>query len=223
MHRLAFHQALIAAIVVLAAGACSAGGLATGTATVPPMTPRASVPPVLPSPSPAAASPAVVATPMASSTPGSVAFDSTAYGYHAVIPGDEVAGDPVLAAHPWDGRSQVNSDGPSTDHVRLSDSRLLFVYGAPTELSLADYAAAGQRLKASWHGCPELPERTLASTLDGSPALIHAFTCGGLRVLSLFTVRDGAGLVVNELVPPGSPAGEPEALQALLAGWTWLP
>jgi hypothetical protein len=214
--------------LALAVAACGSGAARSVAPADVPASPRASQAAVTPSPFPSSrpsdASPATApgSTP-AEASAAPVVFDSAAYGYRAVLPASEVASSPRAAVRPWDGTSQINSDGPDTDRFALAGSRLMFVYGAPTTLDLAGYAAAGQRLKAAWHGCPETPELARPVTFAGTPAVLHAFGCGGLRVLALFTVRDGRGLVINELAPPGDATTTQAAFEDVLAAWTWLP
>jgi hypothetical protein len=99
----------------------------------------------------------------------------------------------------------------------------MFSYGAPTDLPLADFAAAGQRQKADWHGCPAQPDQVVDATLAGSPALLYDFECGGLHLLSLYVVRDGFGLVVNLMSPPGDPDTDRARFIEWLGSWAWQP
>ena len=171
---------------------------------------------------PATASPTPPsAAPSARATPGGSAFSSTVYPYRAVLPADLTTTAPTLTSTPWDGAAQIDSTGPLTDRVYLPDSRLLFVYGAPTDLDLAAYADAGQRLKATWHGCPETPDSLTDTTFAGTPALVASFTCGGLHLLSLYTVHDDFGLVVNLMSPPGTETDDAALFARLVADWAW--
>lgn len=200
----------IVALVVLLAG-CSATAAPSPSIPEPrPTSPPSPSPSLRPSPSP-----------FPSPTPGAVAFSSPAYRYDAAFPGDLVVGDVVAASEPWDGAAQIDSDGPRTDHVRVADSRLLFVYGAPTRLAAGDWATTGQQQKASWHGCPPVPDAQVDVRVDGTPALLYDFPCGGLHLQSVYVVHDGFGLVVNLMSPPGSPDADRAAMLALLATIRW--
>lgn len=159
-------------------------------------------------------------TPEPEATP--VVFDSAAYGYRAMFPADAISGTPTPAAQPWDGEALIDSGGPYTDQFARPGSRLAFVYGAPTTLDLAAYAEDGQRRKNEWHDCPATPERSVPTTFGGTPALLYSFTCGGLRVFSLYVVHDGMGVVFNQLTPPGNEAADEADFAGSLAGWGWL-
>jgi hypothetical protein len=163
---------------------------------------------------------APVATLTASTMPETT-FDSAAYGYRALVPSSIAGIAPIAAQRPWDGSSRIDSTGPFTDHFFLPDSRLAFVYGAPTDLDLPSYAAEGQRLKAAWHGCPATPDGATDATFSGTAATVHSFDCGGLHLLSLFVIRDGFGLVVNLMSPPGSGSSDRAVFDRLIAGWSW--
>lgn len=219
MRRSVTRSSLVGIVLALAVIACSAS-----PAAAPGTSPAATAPPTPSTATPPAASVTPAPTPRPTPTPvAPITFDSAAYGYRATIPADLVNGPAAPASQPWDGVGQINSDGLHVDRFPLTGSRLVFVYGAPTDLPLAAYATEGQRLKAAWHGCPETPDTAVDAAFDGTPARLHAFDCGGLRVLSLFVVVDGAGLVVNQLAPPGDPAATQAAFEDLVAGWTRLP
>lgn len=210
---------LLAVLALFASSALLLGGCSSTSdgSTAPP----GASPPATPTPGPTSA-PTAPSEPSPTPAPTPTVFDSVAYGYRATFPGGLLAVPPSEAQQRWDGEAVVNSDGPYTDRFYLPGNRLLFVYGASTDLDLGDYAAEGQRLKHEWHDCPETPEEAVETTFGGQPAVLHSFPCGGLRVFSVFAVRDGYGLVVNQLTPPVDVAADTAAFLELLAGWIWL-
>jgi hypothetical protein len=210
-----------AAALVVSAAACSTGAVTPSPST---SVAGASGPaaPSLAAPSPVVASSAAVASAsIAPSLAPDVTFVSDAYRYQAVIPGDLTAGAMTAATEIWDGDGQIDSTGPRTDHAYLADQRLVFSYGAATDLDLDAFAAASQAQKAAWHGCPAKPESSTSVTFGGAPAILASFACGGLHILSVYAVRDGFGLVVNLMNPPGHEADDVAVLERLLAGWSW--
>ncbi|HYN47561.1 MAG TPA: hypothetical protein VER83_01770, partial [Candidatus Nanopelagicales bacterium] len=135
------------------------------------------------------------------------------------------------ATQPWDGTSRIDSNGPYTDQVVVPGSILFFVYGAPTDLDLDAYAARTQSQVAEWHECPANPGAGPGSepagylatnlTLDGTPGRLHRMTCLGSFVQKLMVVRDGRGLVVNMLAPPGKVDEASRLFEELVAEMTW--
>lgn len=203
--------ALMLAVLLLAA-ACSNGNAAgDATTTTPPTTTEA----------PTTIAPTTVPATTTSTAAAPVEFDSAAYRYHAVVPSG-LQGVPIPAETAWDGTSPINSTGPYTDRFRLPGGELVFVYGAPTELELADFAVSGQRAKNEWHGCPETPDRQSETTFGGAAAILYAFPCGGLYVFTIYTIHDGLGVAFNQLTPPGDPVADEAAFSELLAAWSWL-
>ncbi len=196
-------------LLLLCAAACS-----SSVATSPSVAPTTAV---TPSPEPTDEP----ATSDPSSVPPDIVFESADYRYLARIPGDQAAGEMIAAREAWDAASRIDSTGPLTDHAYLAGSRLVFVYGAPTDLELEAFAVASQEQKASWHGCPAAPESSTPVAFDGTPAILVDFDCGGLHLLSLYVVRDGFGLVVNLMNPPGKVVEDRAAFDRLLADWRW--
>lgn len=199
--------ALAVAVAVLVAGCGGAAATATPAPTP--------APTAAPAPT---ASPAPTTATTASPTATPAAFTSAAYGYRAVFPG---AWRPKQASKPWDGTSRIDSDGPYTDQVPIPGSILFFVYGAPTDLDLDAYAAKTQADMVAWHACPEVPAGTADLALDGTPGRLHEMACLGLFVQKLMVVRDGKGLVVNMLAPPGSADEARQLLRDLVATMIW--
>ena len=204
---------LASVIVALALAACSSGA---GSPSVPASVPAATAAP------PASAAPTSVASAAnAVSSPAATTFGSPAYRYRMPVPASLLAGAQVLASAPWDGTVQLDSDGPYTDKAYLVGNRLLFVYGAPTELDLKGYATDIQTKKADWHGCTEAPDKITETTFDGEPALLYSFPCGGNHMQSLYAMHDGFALVVNLLSPPTDKAANAAAFGEILSGGEW--
>lgn len=209
-----------AAGLVLAAAVAACGGAASAPVASAPTGPGATTGPVpTASAGPTdAASSTPTGTPAASPSPSPAPFGSAAYGYTIELPGTAVA-EPALRA--WDGTSRIDSDGPFVDRVRLPGSVLFFVYGAPTALTLDEYAAETQRQMAEWHACPATPDSTADLALDGTPGRVHRMTCLGLFVQKLMVVRDGRGLVVNMIAPPDRVDEATRTFEELVAGMAW--
>jgi hypothetical protein len=161
---------------------------------------------------------APTAEPTAKPTPEPYEFASTAYDYRATLPGVSEARQALRA---WDGQARIDSTGPYTDTVSLPGSILFFVYGAPTDLALDDYAARTQEQMVSWHECPVTPDSATDLTLDGTAGRLHRMTCLGAYVQKLMVVRDGQGLVVNMIAPPGTEDKASKLFEDLVAGMTW--
>jgi hypothetical protein len=206
--------ALFAALLALALAACGGSSPASTVAPSAVASPAA----IAASATPAPTAEPISAPPTAAPTP--TVFVSAAYGYQAVFPGGGLDAAPAAAATPWDGVTPIDSGGPLTDKFYRPGSRLLFVYGAPTDLELADYTVEGQRLKSKWRDC-EQPETSVATTFAGTPAVLNSFTCLGLRVFSVYVVHEGMGVVINQLTPPGNEAADEAELTELLSGWSW--
>lgn len=199
---------------LLVAGLLS--GCAGGTSSPSPSTaPSPSTSPV-PSPSPSATPSSAASPSMASTT-----FVSAAYGYSVVVPSEATSITPEQAEWAWDGAEQIDSNGPLTDKVWLPDSRFVFVYGGPTTESLLDYATARHLQTAEWHDCPVEPDTATDTTLGGEPARLHSFECQGVHILKLMAVRDGYGLVVNQMAPPRDDAADEAALLDFVETLSW--
>ena len=140
--------------------------------------------------------PAASPSPEASGT----VFESAAYDYSIALPPGWTA---QAAALVWDGQSQIDSGGAYTDQFAGPQGEFMFMFGAPTTLSVADHAAQHQAWTAGWHGCPTTPDDARDATIDGRPARLHAFTCNGVQVFKLMAVGDGVSLLVNQIAPPG--------------------
>ena len=208
---------LLLALLVAACGASAAGPTDAPAA---PAAPSAQPAPV------ATAEPTAEPTPTPSPTP--VAFVSKAYGYATSYPGGWLVSQ---AEERWDGTSRIDSNGPNTDQVVVPGSILFFVYGAQTDLDLDAYAAKTQAQVAEWHACPSNPDAGPGSEpagylatdldLDGTPGRLHRMTCLGSFVQKLMVVRDGRGLVLNMLAPPGSRAEAEQLFRDLVAEISW--
>ena len=208
------------AVLALAAALAACGGAAT-RAPATPATPAA-----VASPTPAAPTPTATPSPTPSASP--VAFRSTAYGYATSYPGGWLVDQ---AKQAWDGEARIDSNGPYVDSMILPGSILFFVYGAPTDLDLAAYADRVQAQVADWHACPAVPGTGPGSepasylatdlALDGTPGRLHRMICLGSFVQKLMVVRDGKGIVLNMLAPPGSQAEAVQLFRDLVAGITW--
>ncbi len=211
---------VLLAIVSLAAAAALLLGSCAGSSSDPTAAPSPSSSGTLaPEPS---STPTATPAPSPTPAPTPVVFDSVAYGYRAAFPAGQLVVPPTEALERWDGQAVINSDGPYTDKFYLPGNRLLFVYGAATDLQLADYAIDGQLKKHEWHDCPETPERLVDTTFGGEPAIFYSVPCQGLQLFSVFTVRDGFGLVINQLTPPVDVAADEAAFLDLLASWILL-
>jgi hypothetical protein len=178
------------------------------------------------SPSPADVSPSPAATPMPSADPDAspradVTVTSKRYPYTLTVPGDAVAIAPTLATAAWDGTTRIDSADAHTDWLGFEGDRTFFVYGAPIDTSLADFAASSQAQVAEWHGCPDTPESTADVTVGGAPGRLHLFHCQGLLVMKLMTVANGFGLVLNQIGPDADPAAEQALLLGRIADLSW--
>lgn len=215
--------AISATLVVLLAACSGAGSTAPASLPSTSASAAASIDPAPASASPAA-TPAATPAPTGATVapvPAPTVFTSTIYGYRGVFPAGQLTNPPVSAETPWDGTSTINSDGPFVDRFPLSEGRYLFVYGNPTPLRLAAYAAEAQRLKAAWHGCPKTPETSAPASFSGVSALLTSFPCQGLRVFSLYAVRKGRALVINQFASEGDTAAQARELLLLTEGWVW--
>lgn len=161
-----------------------------------------------------AASPSPGASPVTDGVP----FVSPVYGYTIVVPAGWSAR-PASAA--WDGSSRVDSSAPITDQLQGPLGLFLFVYGGPTGLALGDFAAEQQRNTAAWHGCPDVPDSIVETTLSGVPARLHTFLCQGNLVHKLFAVRDGMALVVNQIGLPQDPQATADRFLETVASLAW--
>jgi hypothetical protein len=127
------------------------------------------------------------------------------------------------ALQPWDGEKRIDWVGPYTDQVLLPEGVRFFVYGSPTDLSLAAYLAKIQEQSASWHDCPARPSAVTELAVGETVGQLARMRCvGDAYVQKLVLVRAGEGLVVNLLADPGVDTGEADALlEALVAAMTW--
>ncbi len=209
------------------AALCILAVLVMGCAGSAPPTPSTTVvASIAPSVTPAAAKPTSSPTPtlavVRSPSPvGDVTMASTLYPYTLTVPGDAVAVPPTRATVAWDGTNKINSADTQTDWLLFEGGRTFFVYGAPTDATLTDFAASSQAQVAEWHGCPDQPESTADVTVGGAPGRLHVFHCGGYLVMKLMTVSDGFGLVLNQLTTDADPATEQSLLLDRIAGLTW--
>lgn len=222
--RRALSQVVVLGLIATLLVACSGSGTGGASPSPAPASPAASAATsaAVPSPSTAAAPiPTVSSAAVIPSPRPDVTFTSHAYRYRARIPGDLAAGDMVAATETWDGEAQIDSTGPRTDHAYLADQRLLFAYGAPTDLDVDAWATAAQAQKAAWHGCPAVPDTSTPTIFGGTTAVLASFPCGGLHVLAVYAVKDGFGLAVNLLSPPGHEAEDAAVLERILKGWSW--
>ena len=214
---------LLALAVLLAAGCSAAGQGAAGTPSAPtggPTSPadgsvdpaRTTAPTVVP--------PTVTATPEASlsASSGPATLASPFYRYSLTLPPGWT---PQVAAMAWDGSARIDSDGPYVDRATGPGSKLFFVYGAPTDSTLAAYATQGQEDVNAWHGCPATAESETDVTIGGAAGRLHGFHCQGLYVMKAFAVRDGSGWAFNQIGPPGDEAADTAAFSAMLADVDW--
>ena len=194
-----------AAAVALAALLAACGGTAATPASVPATPAPATPAPVTPEPTP-------------KPTPEPYSLASDAYDYRVTLPGASLVRQALRA---WDGEARVDSNGPFVDRVSLPGSILFFVYGAPTDLDLAAYAAKSQAQVAEWHDCPTRPASVTDLPLDGTAGKLHQMTCLGVFVQKLMVVRDGQGLTVNMLAPPNVVDDASQLFEDLVATMTW--
>ncbi len=211
MHRL-HRPRLIGAALVVGVSLAACGGSAAGPtdASAATAAPSAQPTPV------ATAEPTAEPTPTSSPTP--VAFVSKAYGYALDVSPTWLADQ---AKQAWDGEARIDSNGPYVDSMILPGSIQFFAYGAPTDLDLDAYAAKTQEQMVAWHECPVTPDSATDLALDGTPGRLHQMTCLGSFVQKLMVVRDGEGLVVNMLAPPGSRAEAEQLFRDLVAKIDW--
>lgn len=146
---------------------------------------------------------------------------SALYPYTLTVPGEAVALGPTLATVAWDGTNMINSADTQTDWLLFDGSRTFFVYGGPTDATLADFATSSQAQVAEWHGCPDEPESTADVTVGGVPGRLHVFHCRGYLVMKLMTIADGFGLVLNQLAFGADPSTEPSLLLDRISDFTW--
>jgi hypothetical protein len=153
-------------------------------------------------------------------TPPPYPFASSAYGYRMTLPGVSVA---KQALQPWDGEARIDWVGPYTDQVLLAGDLRFFVYGSPTDLDLAAYAAIIQEQSATWHDCPAQPSDITDVAVGPTIGQLVRMRCtGDAYVQKLVLVADGEGLVVNLLAEPAVDTGEANALfEDLVAAMTW--
>lgn len=218
----------VAVMVVAIAGAGWLGSMGTGPSVGGPG------PAVTASP-PASAGP--TGTLLPSRTPATLwTIESAEYGYTWPFPADAVSMMPSAATVPWNGVTPCIVQDPCTDWMGLKGEpgradRLVWAFGAPTDLELEAFAADMRRRMSGWRGCPVEPDATRALTLDGVPARLDAFACtsGGVtdRHLRVFAVRDGLGLVIS-MAKPGSgealfDADEIDRLLGYLDAFRWAP
>jgi hypothetical protein len=168
----------------------------------------------------AVATPTATAEPTTKPTPKPYEFASSAYDYVVTLPGVSVA---KQALQPWDGESRIDWVGPHTDQVILPGDVRFFVYGSPTDLDLADYAAMIQAQSATWHDCPAQPSDVTDLAVGETIGQLARMRCvGDAYVQKLVLVGDGEGLVVNLLAEPAVDTGEADALfEELVAAMTW--
>ena len=198
-----------AAAVALAALLAACGGTAATPASVPATPAPATPAPVTPEPTP---------KPTPEPTPEPYERASDAYDSRVTLPGASLVRQALRA---WDGEARIDSDGPFVDRVSLPGSILFFVYGAPTDLDLAAYAAKSQAQVAEWHDCPTRPASVTDLPLDGTAGKLHQMTCLGVFVQKLMVVRDGQGLTVNMLAPPNVVDDASQLFEDLVATMTW--
>jgi hypothetical protein len=204
-----------------ALAACSGTAAAPVTTPVPVTTAANAAPRVTPAPT----TPAPTATPertsqivMVTPPPAPSVFKSPLYGYTIDLPAGAEVTDVRPATDRWDGTATINSDGPLVDRFSRTGSRLAIILAAPTNLDLDAYQAAVHAKAVTEHGCPEEVARERDFAINGTPAKVVAFVCGGLQVYEATIVRDGMGLIAKQLTPPpGSPALETASLDDFIS------
>ena len=164
------------------------------------------------------------------------AIESRLYGYTWPFPADEAYGAPGPGTIAWSGRGACIVQEPCTDWIQLKGQpgtadRLVWAFGAPTDLGLEAFDADMRRQSSGWRGCPVEPDVTRDIVLDGVPARLHTFTCpsGGASDLHVrvYVVRDGQGLIISMAKPDSGEAlvaaDEIGRLLRYLAAFRWAP
>jgi hypothetical protein len=167
-------------------------------------------------------------------------MDSDLYGYAMSFPAEDVTIRPTLATVAWDGETECLAQDPCTDWVNLTgapgvDDRTVWVFGAPTDLSLDAFAEDMQARFATWMGCPAVAPTVLSTSIsdESTPARVHLFECpygsptgpASTGMVRVFAVRDGFGIVIGlaKLASdePVDTADELARLEGYLASFRW--
>lgn len=163
-------------------------------------------------------------------------IESGEYGYRWPFPAEAVSLMPSAATVPWNGVTPCIVQDPCSDWIGLRGEpgradRLVWTFGAATDLGLEAFAADMRRRMSEWRGCPVEPDATREVVLDGVPARLDAFDCpsgdAADRHLRVFAVRDGVGLVIS-MAKPGSGEAlvvddEIDRLLGYLEAFRWAP
>jgi hypothetical protein len=161
-------------------------------------------------------------------------FTSPLYGYSATL---TAAWRVIPAADAWDGEQEIGHDDPTVDQMISPQvagrCEHLFLCGpiawaisASTEESLAVVASDMDAMEAADHDCPETPESSEPTEIDGEPALLAATHCpanapdGGQLILRAITIHDGTAYYFWMQDPAHEDALEPSVrsdFEALIA------
>lgn len=157
---------------------------------------------------------------MAGSTPSTVAFTSSKYGYSAGIPATWAVS-PALTA--WDG-GDIGHDQDYADRFTDPEGNTYFILGIPTDLPADEFASEHLAWLSANRGCPA-PSMETEVSVDGASGVRAAIHCpdgvlGPTLVSKAIVVDDGAGLIVTSFSPDTGPdAFAP--LDTLMASMRW--
>ena len=147
----------------------------------------------------AAASPATTAETTTTATTAEESFASDLYGYSV----DSWTGTSAQTA--WDGTGSPGDGDPTVDSLSGPELQRAFAFAGPTKVTLKQYVAKGRKTNAQLRGCPEKPERTESTTIDGERAIIDELHCG-VFALSATAIHDGQVYVFFTYDQPGKEA-----------------
>jgi hypothetical protein len=150
-------------------------------------------------------------------------FTSRHYGYTETLPARWRLA--RQATRQWHGTGGPGYDRPVVDLFAGPRGVQAWAIAAPTNKSLAAYAAATIRASRAAHPCSR-PQTSEAITIGGAPARLLGMICAphsGFLVEIAVTVRNGTGFVFASQNPPGATtatdrATERAAFRNFLAG-----
>jgi hypothetical protein len=105
----------------------------------------------------------------------------------------------------WDGTGSPGDGDPTVDSLSGPELQRAFAFAGPTKATLKQFVAKGRKTNAQLRGCPEKPEKTESTTIDGERAIIDELHCG-VFALSASTIHDGQVYVFFTYDQPGKEA-----------------
>lgn len=126
-------------------------------------------------------------------------FVSDLYGYSI----DSWTGTSAQTA--WDGTGSPGDGDPTVDSLSGPESQRAFAYAGRAKATLKKFVAKSRSTNAQVRGCPEKPEKTESTTIDGEPATIDELHCG-VFALNATTIHDGQVYVFFTYDQPGKEA-----------------